>query len=307
MRGDKYHTFAGAFITYIICIIYSLLFCYGLGGLSQNIVWFVILLIVPEIVGGLIGIIYYQVYVLKNIGKVSDSGFKKSVWIGALIGGPIIILFLQYIGVNYASWKIHLIGIIILGLFPLFMLLTNPYYAEPFLKKVKFLRIKKIYESKEYKQRRIRRKESEHNDIIRMEEIIEYCKVARSLTEITKHISLTSNNYVSRNYISPLLENKKLFYTIPNHPQSTYQKYLSYNPTKEDYYEPVLEYCKKPRKKEEISKFLGIDVSLCVVEYINPLVQIGKIELTIPEEPYSSKQRFYTVEFIREGQNKEEK
>lgn len=296
MKGDKYHTLFGATIAYIICIIYTLIFFYAFtGDLLKNIIWICILLLIPEIVGGVIGIIYYQLYVIKNIGKVSDMGFKKNVWTGALIGGPIIIIFLQYIGVNYASWKIHLMGIIILGLFPLFAIFTNPYYAEPFLEKVKLLRINKIYESREYKQRRTRRKEKEHNDIIRTEEIIEYCIVARTLTEITKHISLTSNNYVSRNYISPLLENKKLFYTIPNHPQSTYQKYLSYNPTKEDYYEPVLEYCKKPRKKEEISKFLGIDVSLCVVEYINPLVQIGKIELTIPDEPYSSKQRFYTV------------
>lgn len=295
MKKDKYHTFAGAFTTYIICIIYTLVFFYGfMGGLSQNVVWFIILLTVPEIVGGLIGIIYYQVYVIKNIGKVSDSGFKKYVWIGALIGGPIIIIFLKYIGVNYASWKIHILGIIILGLLPLFMLLTNPYYADPFLEKVKFLRIKKIYESKEYREKRNRRKESEYKDNKRVEEIIEYCKEARSLTEITKHINLTSNNYVSRNYIRPLLEEKKLFYTIPNHPQSTYQKYLSYNPTKEDYYEPVLEYCKKPRKKEEISKFLGIDVSPCVVEYIKPLVQIDKLGVTIPEELYYSKQKFYT-------------
>ena len=57
----------------------------------------------------------------------------------------------------------------------------------------------------------------------------------------------------------------------------------------------ILEYCKTPRTREEIARFLVIaSVPYAIKTYIMPLVTNGLLQLTIPEHPRSRHQKFYT-------------
>ncbi len=57
----------------------------------------------------------------------------------------------------------------------------------------------------------------------------------------------------------------------------------------------LLEYCMEPRSREEIAAFLGIQTQFYVVaKFIKPLVDAGKLKMTMPEKPKSKKQRYYT-------------
>lgn len=59
----------------------------------------------------------------------------------------------------------------------------------------------------------------------------------------------------------------------------------------------LLEFCKTPRTRQEIAEYLGIKTVFYVMQhYVQPLLDSGKLAMTIPEQPRSKKQRFYTVE-----------
>ena len=58
----------------------------------------------------------------------------------------------------------------------------------------------------------------------------------------------------------------------------------------------ILDFCAVvPRSRAEISQFLGV-VSLAYMQktYLNPLIESGKLRMTLPEKPRSGKQRFYS-------------
>lgn len=58
----------------------------------------------------------------------------------------------------------------------------------------------------------------------------------------------------------------------------------------------LIAYCKTPRTRAEIASFLGIDsVSYAVRTYIRPLLDAGRLRLTIPDKPKSTLQRFVAV------------
>lgn len=55
----------------------------------------------------------------------------------------------------------------------------------------------------------------------------------------------------------------------------------------------LLEFCKEPRTRKEIAEYLGIGtIFYAMKNYVQPLVNIGKLELTIPEKPKSRNQKF---------------
>lgn len=57
----------------------------------------------------------------------------------------------------------------------------------------------------------------------------------------------------------------------------------------------LLEYCKKPRSREEIKGFLKLKTWNYVLKrWINPLLEKGKLQLMIPEKPKSRQQKYYT-------------
>ena len=65
---------------------------------------------------------------------------------------------------------------------------------------------------------------------------------------------------------------------------------------KEERINALLEYCKEPRDRDEMMKFLGIKHRTTFrSDYLNPLLDDGKIAMTIPDKPRSKNQKFYSI------------
>lgn len=59
----------------------------------------------------------------------------------------------------------------------------------------------------------------------------------------------------------------------------------------------LIQFCKQPRTRKEICQYLGMSsVTYAIQTRVMPLVEKGKIKLTIPDKPKSSKQLFYSDE-----------
>ena len=57
----------------------------------------------------------------------------------------------------------------------------------------------------------------------------------------------------------------------------------------------LVEFCRTPRSRKEISEFLKIkSVAYAMKRYIQPLIESGKIKLTIPDTPKSTQQKYYS-------------
>lgn len=57
----------------------------------------------------------------------------------------------------------------------------------------------------------------------------------------------------------------------------------------------LLEYCMTPRSMAEIMEFLGYKERKSARRFVSPLIEQGKIEMTEPDKPNSSKQQYITV------------
>lgn len=58
----------------------------------------------------------------------------------------------------------------------------------------------------------------------------------------------------------------------------------------------ILAFCKSPRSRKEIAEYLGLaSISYAITQYVQPLVNAGKLKMTIPDRPKSTKQK-YVVE-----------
>jgi hypothetical protein len=58
----------------------------------------------------------------------------------------------------------------------------------------------------------------------------------------------------------------------------------------------ILLYCENPKSTHEITDFLGYKNTKGVFRnYITPLVQQGRLAMTIPDKPNSSKQKYITI------------
>jgi len=65
--------------------------------------------------------------------------------------------------------------------------------------------------------------------------------------------------------------------------------------TPHDPTEDLIEFCKTPRKRQEIADFMGIaSVGYAINKYVKPLVDVGVLKLTYPNKPKSSKQMYYS-------------
>ena len=63
----------------------------------------------------------------------------------------------------------------------------------------------------------------------------------------------------------------------------------------DDQTEKLLTFCKTPRSRKEIAKFLGLSsVTYAVKRYVQPLVEQGMMKLTLPDAPGSPKQMYFT-------------
>lgn len=77
-------------------------------------------------------------------------------------------------------------------------------------------------------------------------------------------------------------EFKVIFKTAVNYNQNSNSK------------ESILDFCKVPRTRSELTKFTGKSQYYTMSKIIQPLILEGKIKLEIPEKPRSSKQRYLT-------------
>ena len=58
----------------------------------------------------------------------------------------------------------------------------------------------------------------------------------------------------------------------------------------------LLEFCAQPRTKIEIAEYMGVKTLYYIMKkYVNPLLQSGKLAMTLPEKPQSKLQRYYTI------------
>ncbi|MDO4721497.1 MAG: ATP-binding protein [Peptostreptococcaceae bacterium] len=57
----------------------------------------------------------------------------------------------------------------------------------------------------------------------------------------------------------------------------------------------LIQFCKTPRTRKEIAAHLGISsVSYAIQTYVMPLIQAGKIKMSLPDKPRSPKQMYYS-------------
>ena len=55
----------------------------------------------------------------------------------------------------------------------------------------------------------------------------------------------------------------------------------------------ILEFCVEPRSKSEIMEMLGLtDKRHMTIKYIKPLIEQGSLQMTNPEHPNSSNQKY---------------
>ena len=60
--------------------------------------------------------------------------------------------------------------------------------------------------------------------------------------------------------------------------------------------ERLLEFCKTPKTRKEIADFIGIKTVFYVTHnYIQPLLESGQLQMTIPDKPKSRHQQFYSI------------
>lgn len=60
----------------------------------------------------------------------------------------------------------------------------------------------------------------------------------------------------------------------------------------------LLEFCKKPRSRKEIMDFLKVTTTSYVTKkYLLPLIEKGKLSLTIPDKPRSTNQKYFATGF----------
>lgn len=59
--------------------------------------------------------------------------------------------------------------------------------------------------------------------------------------------------------------------------------------------EAILKFCEEPRSRAQLIEFLGMSRFYVMAKFIQPMVEEGKLALTLPDKPKSSKQRYKTV------------
>ena len=57
----------------------------------------------------------------------------------------------------------------------------------------------------------------------------------------------------------------------------------------------ILHFCETPRSREELTTFTGKSRYYTMSSMIEPLLQSGKLKMTLPDKPKSSKQKYYTA------------
>ena len=61
----------------------------------------------------------------------------------------------------------------------------------------------------------------------------------------------------------------------------------------------ILEFCKEPKTTKEIMAYLGLrDRRNFYLKYMRPLLDSGKLQMTIPDKPNTKNQKYITKNYI---------
>lgn len=92
----------------------------------------------------------------------------------------------------------------------------------------------------------------------------------------------------------PVFENRRdeFVVTLYNHVQAGEQPTSAEGKAEQN--QDLLSFCRTPRSRKEIAQFLGIKTSYYATRhYIRPLVEAGKLKMTILGSPGSLRQKYY--------------
>jgi len=119
--------------------------------------------------------------------------------------------------------------------------------------------------------------------------ILEIQKVAENRYSGIPTIRLEMQNY---NLPEPIFEIKRgsFIVTFKNNGES---KILSNGVRRNTIEDDLLEFCKIPKSREEIADFIGKTQYYAVKTVVTPLVNSGKLKMTIPDKPKSKNQKYY--------------
>ena len=58
----------------------------------------------------------------------------------------------------------------------------------------------------------------------------------------------------------------------------------------------ILEFCKEPKSAKEIMKYIRLrHRPTFIYDYLNPLLEKGKLQMTVPDKPKSRNQKYVTI------------
>lgn len=89
----------------------------------------------------------------------------------------------------------------------------------------------------------------------------------------------------------PLFENKRNEFVVTLYNKNSIKE----NGKNENDENSLVSFCKTPRTRKELSEFLGVKtIPFMTKEYLQPLIDTGKLKLTIPDKPKSKNQKYYS-------------
>lgn len=120
--------------------------------------------------------------------------------------------------------------------------------------------------------------------------------MAEALTDVENRYSgipIMRNEMIAFGLPEPVFENRRNEFVVTFFNDSDIYINEESNFTIED---KLLSYCKNPRTRAEISNYLGMKIIFYTMsKYIKPLIEKGKLRMTIPDKPKSKNQRYYSI------------
>jgi len=140
-----------------------------------------------------------------------------------------------------------------------------------------------------------------------VEQLVEVLKGEMSRQELQEAMGFSDRKSFINNYINPALDAGVIEYTIPDKPNSKNQKYRLAATTPQvtphdtpqvtPQVEQLVEVLKGEMSRQDLQNMLELsDRKSFINNYVNPALEVGLIEYTIPEKPNSSLQKYRLTE-----------
>jgi ATP-dependent DNA helicase RecG len=113
------------------------------------------------------------------------------------------------------------------------------------------------------------------------------------IATMMEDLGLTENRYSGIPTIRKEMQNSGLMQPIFDDSRNNFTIKLLNAPATNNLKRDLVSFCSIPRSRTEISEYLGLGTSYYAIQqYILPLIQEGKLVMTIPEKPRSKHQKF---------------